>query len=208
LPPRRTEIDKADIEVPETSDVVETEVAQPVSYKQKPFLLGVGIALAVAGLSIFLLRGMLFKPTPHPSPASAPTPKGYPGTDGLDPNRALLAARGQYDPTTSTYFAAVAFPVHTPREVRVLSFLLGFGISPQHSSETQARLQEQIPAIRQAIEQVFLNPEGAVLFEESPQEVEKMKTQVATAAVETLKTQRTLPLQDIERVFVKDFLYH
>jgi len=35
-----------------------------------------------------------------------------------------------------------------------------------------------------------------------------MKTQVATAAVETLKAQRTLPLQDIERVFVKDFLYH
>ncbi|MBI3014076.1 MAG: hypothetical protein HYY65_03190 [Candidatus Tectomicrobia bacterium] len=204
---RRTEIDKAEIALPDSPEFVATEAAQPVLWKQKPFLLGMGIALTAATLSIYLLRGLIFLPAPV-SPTSAPTSKGRPGPDGFDPNRALLAARGQYDPANSTYFAAVALPVHAPREVRVLSFLLGFGLNPQHSSETQVRLQEQIPAIREAIEKIFLDPAHGIPFAESPQWMEKVKTQITAAAVEALKTQGVSSPPGIERVFVADFLYH
>jgi len=35
-----------------------------------------------------------------------------------------------------------------------------------------------------------------------------VKTQIAAAALEALKTQRISPPSGIERVFVADFLYH
>lgn len=196
------ELDKVELSEPELPISSKSSAAPGFSWKQKGLLLGISVALA-AVLAVYLLRGEIFLSAPPSSQAAAPrrAPKAF------DLQRALRAARGRFDPASSSFIVPFAFPVRTPSEVRVLSLSLGFGLSGPDPG-MQHRLRERIPAIRQAVERELLGPSIRPLMEDVPDHVAQIKNRVLIAASKALKEQNTTPDPGTRRVFIADFLFH
>lgn len=200
---RRTELDKVEITDSDRPAASPSPSIKSHCWKQKAFLLGILCTLALATVSVYLLRRVIFIPRPHPHRNVALRPD----SEGFDPQREILAARGQYDPDSDTYFAAFAFPVRTPREVRVLSLSLGFALNTPAPGAGYG-LRKLIPAIRQSIERKLMEPSNRPLLEDVSDHVSQIKNQALIAASGTLREREAPSFPEVRRIFVSDFLFH